>query len=278
MRSASWYLYLVLSVAACAPSLPPASPSAIPPDLQRYEGFLVPARLLPLRAAGSVLFDYRNERESGNVVIEAQLDQAFLLRLSTRLLGTLALEVRFDPSRLLVLDFADESYILGDNNSANRLALFSLDITPGEFLTILTARVPQEVFERGGGTHAANGQAIYQGHGGINRFTLGDDGLPRGWIKQQDGVTVFRVEYRTYMVVRTAGGVDLRLPQKIRVYAGDVDTGDPSPRMVLGIREIHLWTAGETPVSFQVHPDSGLEYRPMPEQPPIPNHPAIPNH
>ena len=270
MRSASWILVLVLFVAACSPTLPPAPPSAPPPDWQSYEGFLVPARLLPLRAVGSVLFDYRGERESGDVDIEAQLDLAFLLRLSTRLLGTSALEVRFDPSRLLVLDFADESYIHGANNSANRLALFSLDIAPDEFLTILTGRVPREVFERGGGTRAANGQAIYQGNGGINRFTLGDDGLPRGWIKQRDGVTLFRVEYRAYMVVRSAGGVDLRLPRKIRVYAGDVYADGPSPRMVLGIREFRLWTAGETPVSFQVHPESGLEYRPMPEHPHIP--------
>ena len=244
---------LIAGAAACA-TTPPVRDAR---EWEASRGLLVPRPLVPFQAAGSALIDYRGERESGNIHLEGTAEQDFLLRLSAKIIGTTALELHFNERAMLVLDYSAETYFAGENSAQNRLRLFSIDMTPAEFLTTLTGRVPREAFERGGGTLIGGSTAEYRADGATYRFTLGADGLPTGWTKEAGGTTVFRVEYRAYMRAETAGA-ELRVPRKIRVYVDE-----PRPRLVLGIREFRPWRDNERRIEFAVDPGSGLRFQPL---------------
>jgi hypothetical protein len=66
----------------------------------------------------------------------------------------------------------------------------------------------------------------------VFRFTLNDAGLPSEWTKLRNGEPVIRVEYRSYVAVPVGKAETVRLPERIRVFAGD-----PQPRLILGIQE-----------------------------------------
>lgn len=244
----------VLALSACAPAQPPTGPA----DWRAYRSFLVPASPLPLRARGSVLLNYRGNRETGNLEVAGSEDLAFRLEISAKLLGSSALEIRFDPRQVLVLDYGKEAYFLGPNRPRTREKLLALDIAPAEFVTVLTARVPERAFEAGGGHRPAPDQAAYRQGDTYYWFRLGDDGLPREWFKYHGDAPRFRVEYRDYMEVAAPGGGTLRLPRKIRVY---VSQGPP--RLVLGFSEMRPWADGLAPIRVAEKPPPGWRFQPL---------------
>jgi len=234
--------------------VPPEPPRA---DLADYRGLVVPAPLLPFRASGSVLFHHGDEVESGTMVLGGTAGGAYRLEVHARLTGALALELRFDERRLLFLDHASETYFLGPNGPEERRRLFSLDVTPAEFQFIVTGRVPRPWFEGGAGRLDGAGGAAFARDGARYRIDLDDHGLPRRWVKERDGATVFEVQYRSYSEVTLAEGAPLRLPRTVRVGL----PGRP-PLLVLGIREFLPARAPLLPVNLAA--PEGERWRPAP--------------
>ena len=256
-RLRAWALAVLLAalLANCT-----AAPQVGIREWPAYRGFLVPRPLLPIEASGSVLFEYRGDRQSGNVLAQGTAAGQFQLRLTSPVLGTTALEVRFDARELLVVDLGAESYFLGANSTEHRLKLFSLDLTPEEFLMLLTARVPEPEFARGGGRIEGNA-AEFRAGPVTYRFALDESGLPAEWRKEVEGLPAWRVEYREYQDVPLGEGT-LRLPRKVRVYAGD-----PQPRLVLGIGAFRLWQADPTLAAFSFAPPPGMRFQGIGEGP-----------
>jgi hypothetical protein len=223
---------------------------------------VVPHPLVPIDATGSVLFDYRGEQQSGNVEVQGNRSHRFLLRVTSRVLGTAALEVRFSDHELLVVDFGSETYFLGENSAEHRIKLFSIDMTPDEFLMVLTARIPQPAFARGGGHFEQERFAAFGSAQAEYRFELDGEGLPNAWRKIEEGRTQWRVEYREYQDVSVGSGA-LRLPRKVRVY-GDANAA----RLVLGIREFQLWNEPEPSAHLTFDPPVGMRFQPLEERAP----------
>jgi hypothetical protein len=261
-------------LAACA-AQPPRAPA--PFDSVGFQGFLTPRPLVPFQATGAVLFSFRGERESGQMALQVTAEPAIRLQLLANLTGSLALEVRFDPERLLVLDYANQTYYRGVNDAQTRLRLFEVDLNPAEFLILLTGRVSRDAFAAGEGVlnrepprSAAPGaapQAWFSEGGGLLLFWLDEWGLPSRWVKMVGGEPVFRVEYREYAEVPTDGGPTLRLPRKIRLYLRD-----SAPLMVLGIARIEPGAGAQPAVALTALPEGARDFAPgrLPEPVPSP--------
>lgn len=210
---------LALVLAACT-KVPP--PVLVPFDAASFRPFLIPAPLLPFRAEGAAQFTFNDERNSGEMTLQAAAGPVFHLKLLARFTGALALEVRFDARRLLVLDYINKRYYDGANTPQARERLFAIDLTPEEFQTLLTGRVLQAHFRAGGGTLAEGGtRATFQAGAARHHFRLDAHGLPVEWVKERAGTRVFRVEFRQYLELPLAGGPPLRLPRKVRLYGQD---------------------------------------------------------
>lgn len=231
---------LALALAACTAGRA-GPPTALPPvsiDPAAYRGFLVPAPLLPFRVEGVAQLTYRGERESGELSVQAAPGPRYQLELRARLTGGLALELRFDPGRMLVVDYVNETYLLAANTADTRLRLFDVDLTPEEFQTLLTGRVTRARFAAGGGVvRAATGEAVYDEAGARHRFWLNGDGLPREWVKEEHGVTVFQAEFRDYLALPQPDGSVLRLPRKVRLRGGNGSPGERPTVLAVGVRQ-----------------------------------------
>jgi hypothetical protein len=243
-RAASIVVSLALLNSGCAVAPPVAAP-----DFGAWRDFLVDDAG-PLEARGVVSFTYRGETQSGEVFVRCGPGSATLLQLRARVTGTLALEVRWDERRLLVLDYIHQTYYQGDNTPDTREELFGLDVTPAEFRTILTGRIVRREFEAGRGTLLGVHEVAYRRGGDRYIFTLGEDGLPLSWVKQHEHTLKFRVEYRGYTQLPARREPPVRMPERLRVY---VDGS--APRMVLGVREYSL-PAAVPPLSFDLPPDA----------------------
>jgi hypothetical protein len=229
----AWGQLLALAVTACTVAPPPApEPPPVSFTDPGYQGFLTPAPLLPLRAEGAVQFFFRGERETGELILQGAPGPAFRLQLQARMTGALVLELDFDAQGLLVLDYAGERYYRGGNTAENRERLFSLDLTPEEFQTLVTGRVTRAVFQDGVGRLEGE-RAAYRAGADDHRFLLGEGGLPREWVKERQGRPVFRVEFREYQEAPQAAGPPLLLPRKVRLYR---DGGEAL--LVLGFHRI----------------------------------------
>lgn len=214
-----------------------AARTAPPLSAERVSGpqtFVVSGALEPYRVRGAAQFTYRGETQSGELLLEGLPGPAFHIQLRARLTGSLALDVRLNATDLLVVDYVHESYVLGSNTPGLREELFSLDLTPLDLQIAVTARVAADVFQAGHGTRLP-GEARFHWDGADYRFTLDAAGLPSEWVKVRDGAPVLRVEYRSTVEAQPASGPPLRLPERIRVYAGQ-----PQPRLVLGVQEWQL--------------------------------------
>lgn len=204
------------------------------PDFGAYRTFLIEDSPPALQAAGAVSLSYKGQTESGELFLRTA-HGGTLIQLKARVTGALAIEVRFDQRRLLVLDYVNKTYYQGDNTPETRKDLFDIDLSPEEFRMVVTGRVPREDFERGRGTLLGPHQAAYRNGNARYIFTLGDDGLPTAWVKQSNGEMQYRVEYRGYAEVPADGGPPVRLPERVRVY---VTEGKPA--IVLGLREFAM--------------------------------------
>jgi hypothetical protein len=256
-------LRFVLLAAALAAVLA-ACTAAPPPEFRNWEsylGLIVPGPIVPIEASGSVQFNYRGQKESGEVLVQGNGAQDYRLRVSARLLGTAALEVRFSRSALIVLDFSAETYFLGANDPETREKLFSIDLGPDEFPIMLTGRIPRGLYEAGHGHKTGPNQVEFENGAATYRFELDFGGLPRTWSRIENGEVKFRVEYREYASVTAGGGV-LRLPKKIRVYADEAE-----PRIILGVREYRLGSTAESPVKLAFDPPAGLRYQGLEDAP-----------
>lgn len=246
---------VLLALAACTTTQRPSVPSAA---LAGYERFLVRGPLEPYQARGSAQFTYRGDTESGELSLQAESGPQYRIQLRARVTGSLALDVRFDSSDLLIVDYIHESYFLGANAPEIRNELFSLDMSPVDFQIALTARVPEQLFREGGGRLQPT-EAEFSLDGDQYRFTLDASGLPVEWTKLRDGVPILRVEYRSFLALGQGSGPAVRLPERIRIYAGE-----PRPRIVLGLSEWRIGAdAGAPPITF-VPPQDVLErFRPQ---------------
>ena len=233
-------------------------PEASLAQLAGFERFLVRGPLEPYQTRGSAQFTYRGATESGELSLQAESGPQYRIQLRARVTGSLALDMRFDASDLLIVDYVHESYFLGGNAPETRKELFSLDMTPADFQMALTARVPEDVFQQGGG-RLRPAEAEFSLHGDEYRFTLDETGLPVEWTKRTDGVLVLRVEYRSFVAFRQGRGPAIRLPERIRVYAGE-----PQPRLVLGLREWRIGAdAAAPPITFIPPQDVLDRFRPQ---------------
>ena len=239
-------------LAACA------APRVERPDWPDYRAFVVPQPILPFEATGSARFEYRGEKQTGSVIVQGAMESRLLMRVISPVLGTTALEVRITPAELLVVDFGSESYYLGANSAEQRLKLFSIDMSPQEFMIVLTGRVPRTAFEAGGGRIEGT-FADFSAEGAYYRFALNQQGLPDSAVKEAPGGRGWRVEYREYQPVPVGAGA-LLLPRKVRVYVDDA-----TPRLVLGIAEFQLWSDGGAP-PFSLHPPEGMRFEPLDAQ------------
>jgi hypothetical protein len=240
-------LTLLLSIAllgGCAAEKPPALPAAPAAP----QSLVIPGALEPYRVRGAAQFTYRGETQSGELLLEAQPGPVFRIQLRARVTGSLALDVRVSAADLLVIDYVHESYVLSSNTPDLREELFSLDLTPLDLQLAVTGRVPEAVFEAGHGTRLP-GEARFDADGAQYRFTLGADGMPGEWVKLRDGVPVLRVEYRGMLDAQPPAGAPLRLPARLRIFAGD-----PPPRLVLGVQAWQL-AADVPPIGFLPPPE-----------------------
>ncbi len=241
---------LAFLAAACTPQ--PAPIKLAPAQAAAFASFLSPAPLEPYQAKGAAQVSYRGNNESGELSVQGEPGPQFRILLRARVTGSLALDVRFDRTDLLIVDYVNSSYFLGGNTPAVRREVFSLDMTPLDFQMALTGRVPESLFREGGGvlgksqSSDANpaGQpepptATFSAGGAEYRFVLDASGLPTEWSKWTGGVATLRVEYRSYSEQSQTAGPPIRLPERIRIYAGE-----PQPRLVLGLRE---WRIGADP-------------------------------
>jgi hypothetical protein len=241
-----------------------ACTQARPPSFHNWESYLdliVPGPLVPIEATGSVQFNYRGQKESGQLLVEGNRAEDYRLRVSARLLGTAALEVRFSRSALMVTDYSAETYYLGANDPGTRQKLFAIDLGPDDFPMLLTGRIPRGLYEAGHGHKTGPSQVEFESGGATYRFDLDPSGLPRKWSRIENGAVKFSVEYRENQFIAVETGV-IRLPKKIRVYTDGAD-----PLIVLGIREYRLGGRAETPVRMAFDPPSGLRYQGLDEAP-----------
>lgn len=256
-------LGFVLALAGCAAQRVPEEGEARPPVLINgadYAGFLVPAPLLPYRVEGAVQLSYRGDRESGDMSLQASQGYAYRLELRARLTGSLALDIRFDPGRVLLLDYVNKSYIRSANTPAVRLRLFDLDLSPDEFQILLTGRVLRSRFEAGAGSLRPDGTgAVFHDGSALHRFRLAADGLPTEWVKERDGRPVFRVEFRDWLQAPLPGSPPLRLPRKVRLYRGDLPATAPAV-LAFGVRDFQPGRDGQ--VRIDGLPPSAAEFRP----------------
>lgn len=246
-------LLVALWVQGCATAPPPGR---VEMELSHFRPFVVPEPLLPFWAEGSVQFTFRERRESGRLILEGFPGPAYRIRLRARLTGGLALEARFDPNTLLVVDYLNETYYLGANTPANRRHLFLVDLTPGEFLTVFTGRIGAGPFRSGGGT-LSGGEATYLAGNAQHSFLLDGHGLPSEWIRRRSGEPELRVVFREYMTVE--GAPWLRVPRKVRLTQDGGQTA-----LALGLqRFVPGATAGKMPPVTKL-PESAREYAPSP--------------
>jgi len=257
-------LAVVLTAAACAPTQ--RVPLDAAPDAGAYRQVLVPRPLVPLEGEGAVLMRFADERESGTVRLQARPGPTVRLELRARITGTLALDLRFDPERLLVLDYANERYFSGRNTAAVRYRLFSLDFTPDEFLILLTGRVPRALFDTGRGRRPDRDTLVFTTGAATHRITLDGEGLPAEWRKSVDGYRVYRVEFRSYQELPFfAGQAPLRLPRQARVYLEN----DGESVMVLGLSDLRH--ARPPAIRVTAQPEPGWRPISLSELPPPPD-------
>lgn len=231
---------VALLLGACTQQPPlPASFDGAP-----YRSFLIDRALLPFRAEGSALLTLAGERETGDLELRGTTGPLYNIRLKARLTGSLAVEVRFDNQRLMVVDYVNERYFQGDNNEDARRKLFSLDLESEDLQTLVTGRVERERFERGGGWRQGMRTGFTQG-AVRHTFVLDEWGLPLRWTKFREEGEVFQVHFREYFDLPTAPGKPpLRLPRKVRLIAPD------GGLLVLGLRAfIPETTSGAVPAS-----------------------------
>lgn len=249
-RRPAWVAALAaLALASCTvapPAPPPFEPAA-------FQGFLTPAPLLPFRATGSALFNSETRTESGNLLLEATAERAYLLKLQAPVTGAVVLEVRFDAGRLLLLDYGERRFFAGGNEARTRKALFSIDIAPEEFQILLTGRLSRAEFEAAGGTFTGSHEATFSRYGATYRFNLDDHGLPKQWVKEREGAIDYLVEYRAYLALMVQGRL-LRVPHRIRVY---LDARRPA--LVLGIQEFQPGRGSAGPIAFDGPPAPGWQ-------------------
>lgn len=244
----AWAALAAASLASCA------APRIERPDWPEYRAFLVPQPLAPIEASGSARFEFRGDKQTGSVLVQGRADHGLLIRIISPVLGTTALEARLTPATLLVVDYGSETYYLGANTPDHRDKLFALDMTPEEFLIVLTGRVPRAAFEAGQGRIDGD-TAVFGSPEAVYRFTLNGEGLPDSAVKLAPDGRGWRVEYREYQPVPTGPNGSLLLPRKVRVFAGD-----PAPRLILGIAEIQLWPEdGSEPLSLE--PPEGMTFQ-----------------
>ena len=250
--------FFPLILAGCGATAPPV---VKPIDAAQYRSFLVASPLLPFWVEGAVQFSFRDQRESGTMILQAIPGPAFRIRLKAPLTGALALEIRFDAKALLVVDYINETYSAGKNTPANRLHLFQMDLSPEEFLILLTGRVDQAAFLAGGGvlTGPEARKATYRDGDTRHTFRLDPYGLPVQWIRERKGFPRMRVEFRQYSEWPTARGGVLRLPRKVRVYQGELRS-----RMALGIRRFRPGASGGTLPAPDDLPESLRKFRRAP--------------
>jgi hypothetical protein len=231
--------------------------------LSHYRPFLTPGPMLPFRASGSLRFQYAGETETGEFLLTGDEQHAFRLQLLAPVTGSLALDVRFDPGRILALNYAETTYFQGENTPENRRRLFSLDITPPEFLLLLTGRVPAQAYAAADGT-AVSPDERWMGSWPVRyRFWLDEQGLPRRWSKERYGAELFRVEYRDFMAIPDGGAPPLRMPRKIRVRSGDAGTV-----LILGVREFLPGARSPEPVRFVLPEGKAWRFAPLPQEKP----------
>lgn len=227
--------FFPLMLAGCGATTPPV---VKPIDAAQYRNFLVASPLLPFWVEGAVQFSFRGQRESGTMILQAVAGPSFRIRLKAPLTGALALEIRFDPEALVVVDYVNETYSSGKNTPANRSHLFQMDLTPREFQVLLTGRVDKAAFLAGGGLRSGR-KVTYREGETLHTFRLDEHGLPLEWIRIRKGSPPMRVEFREYREWPAGRGVVLRLPRKVRVY----QAGGRS-RLTLGIRQFRPGASG----------------------------------
>lgn len=256
-------LGIALALAGCAAVRVPEEGAARPPvriNGADFVGFLVPAPLLPYRVEGAVQLSYRGERESGDMSLQASEGYAYRLELRARLTGSLALDIRFDPARVLLVDYVNKAYIRSANTPDVRLRLFDLDLSPDEFQILLTGRVLRSRFEAGAGSLRPDGSgAVFHDGSALHRFRLAADGLPTEWVKERDGRPVFRVEFRDWLQAPLPGSPPLRLPRKVRLYRGGLPTSVPA-LLAFGVRDFQPGLDGQ--VRMDRLPPSAAEFQP----------------
>ncbi len=234
-----------------------------------FTGFLVSSPLLPFQARGAAQFIVRGKKESGEMLLSASRTGSYRIELLARFTGSLALDVRFDRQRMMVVNHATESYYLGRNTARARRELFSMDLTVEDFLILFTARVLADRFRSGGGI-LEGGRATYSEGKARHTFLLDGNGLPREWIKEVEGVRVFRAVFRAYMEVPNPQGVSLRVPRKVRLIDGAAKEGGsnggsgglPPASLVLGIRSFTPGVELAVPPSPEELPPGVADYSP----------------
>ncbi|MDH5751726.1 MAG: hypothetical protein OEZ59_04845 [Deltaproteobacteria bacterium] len=232
---------------------------------EKFARFLVERPLLPFQADGSMQFNYRDQRESGELVLHASAAGSYRIRLLARLTGSLLLELRFDPQRIQVWDFINETILDTENTPPHRISLFGLDLTPAEFQVLFTGRVVGRDFgsilDQAAPPPTAAGEEpqrkIEFRRGSIRHsFLLGQHGYPEQWEKFMDDELQFRVDYRRYFSHESERGT-LMLPRTVRVYRRD----EQQAVFLIGIRNLN---PGSTPrVSLGDTPAGAEDFQPV---------------
>lgn len=132
-------LFILSMIVSCR------SPS--PPQPQISSSFLTSSRLPHFVADGRIQLRIQGETYSGNVMISASSTKELRIQIFTPVIGTLLYEIRVNATQFMTLDYQNQIWFLGENNSENRKEWLGVDVTISQFIWILWGRMLKQEFE-----------------------------------------------------------------------------------------------------------------------------------
>lgn len=219
-------------------------------DSSAYTTFFTPTPLRPFRAFGSAYFTYSGKGNSGDVVITHNRNSALQLHMTAPFTGAVLMDVRMNDDLVMVMNYTNKTFFQGENNTGIRKWMLSVDITPAEFLILITGRISKPVFNALGGVMEEDKVAVLNIGEIQYRFELNNKGLPSRWSKKVNGEERYRVEYKSYLLTPVRKGPPILVPNKVFVYLKE-----EKPVLKLGIRDFKPGMGPGKTIEFSL-PDS----------------------
>lgn len=168
-RQSVLVLFIFLMIVSCR------SPS--PPHLQISSSFLTSSRLPHFVTDGRIQLSIQGETYSGNALIFASSTKELRIQIFTPVIGTLLYEIRANATQFMTLDYQNQIWFLGENNSENRKEWLGVDITISQFIWILWGRMLKQEFEELHGTFFTPNSGEVRTPDSVLSFALSEQGI-----------------------------------------------------------------------------------------------------